>query len=150
VEFCQFKIFFCCCSLQICNKCNPKTTHFSYHKTANGILWQFFVWLHFVTTSIADVLNAVACCAPFDIYTRCLFALEHVKREFDLIKGKLETMLEVKNETKSFHFDSQQQQCYASIASLKFFCKMNMTFIKQCGDVQFHMYIYTYLILGMW
>jgi hypothetical protein len=27
---------------------------------------------------------------------------------------------------------------------------MNMTFIKQCGDVQFHMYIYTYLILGMW
>ncbi len=95
VEFCQFKIFFCCCSLQICNKCNPKTTHFSYHKTANGILWQFFVWLHFVTTSIADVLNAVACCAPFDIYTRCLFALEHVKREFDLIKGKLQTMLKV-------------------------------------------------------
>jgi hypothetical protein len=90
--------FFCCCSLQICNKCNPKTTHFSYYRTVNGTLWQFFVWLHFVTTSIADVLNAVECGAPFDIYTRCLFALEHVKREFDLIKGKLQTMLKLEKQ----------------------------------------------------
>ncbi|KAH8954092.1 hypothetical protein BDL97_08G061500 [Sphagnum fallax] len=28
----------------------------------------------------------------------CLFALEHVKREFDLIKGKLETMLELEKQ----------------------------------------------------
>jgi hypothetical protein len=33
--------------------------------------------------------NEMDRCVNFDIYIRCMFALEHVKGEFNLIKGKL-------------------------------------------------------------
>jgi hypothetical protein len=74
----------------------------SCQKMEKQILFQFVCLVHLPLVCLKalvianpKLLNAVDSVLLFDNFVRCLFALEHVTREFEVIKSKLQTMLEV-------------------------------------------------------